>query len=228
MAILVLVALRDWNLGGWLVIENGVVEWLQVILMGIAGVLAARQGLAAKRRGEPFALEVAIVAAMTMICIGEVDLDRVLFGTKVIHTKFFVSPKHPLGWRLLAVLVVVGAPTAVGIWLLVHIRELWWASLRGLLEPWGQTATFGISLYVLVQVFEHRIDRLPWQPSPDFFEEVLELVARAQHVRRTCRATTRYHESNVGPTLDRDHRPGSRPVGLPGRVPGQCRLPGEA
>jgi hypothetical protein len=71
---------------------------------------------------------------------------------------------------------VVGAPTAVGIWLLVHIRELWRACLRGLLDPWGQTATLGIGLYMVVQIFEHRIGRLPWQP-PYFFEEVLELVA---------------------------------------------------
>jgi hypothetical protein len=176
VAILVLVVLRDWKLAGWLVIENGIVEWLQVILIGATGVLAARQGLAAKRRGEPFAFEVAVVAAMTMLVIGEVDLDRVLFGTKVIHTRFFVSPKHPFGWRLLAVLVVVGVPTAVGVWLLVHFRELLRACLRGLLEPWGQTASFGIGLYVVVQIFERRIDRLPWQP-PYFFEEALELVA---------------------------------------------------
>ena len=57
----------------------------------------------------------------------------------------------------------------------MHIRELFWACLDGLLEPWGQTATLGIGLYVLVQIFEHRIDRLPWQP-PYFFEEGLELV----------------------------------------------------
>jgi RND family efflux transporter MFP subunit len=176
VAILVLLALRDPELGGWLVRENGVVEWLQVILMAIAGVLAAGQGLAAKRRGQPFVLEVAIVAAMTMICIGEIDLDRVLFGMKIIHTRFFVNPKYSLMWRLLAILVVVGAPTAVGIWLLAHVRELWRASLRGLFEPWGQTATFGIALFMFVQMFERRIDRLPWQPA-DFFEEVLELVA---------------------------------------------------
>jgi len=155
---------------------DDLVKKLQLPADAAAGVLAARHGLAAKRRGEPFVFEVAVVAAMTMICIGEVDLDRVLFGTKVIYTGFFVSPKHPLGWRLLAVLVVVGAPTAVGIWLLVHIRELWRACLRGLLEPWGQIATFGIGLYMFVQMFERRIDRLPWQP-PYFFEEVLELVA---------------------------------------------------
>jgi RND family efflux transporter MFP subunit len=175
VAILVMIAFRDWTFAGRLMVENGVVEWSQVNLFAAAGVLAAGQGLAVRRRGEPFALEVAIVAAMTMICIGEVDLDRVLFGTKIIYTKFFVSPK-PLGWRLLAVVVVVGAPTAVGIWLLAHIRELWWASIEGLCEPWGQTATFGIGLFMLVQVFERRIDWLPWQP-PDFFEETLELVA---------------------------------------------------
>ena len=46
VAIMVLVALRDWKLGGWLVIENGIVENLQVVLIVATGVLAARQGWA--------------------------------------------------------------------------------------------------------------------------------------------------------------------------------------
>jgi RND family efflux transporter MFP subunit len=176
VALLVAAALHDPKLGKRLVEENGVVEWLQVILMALAGALAAHQGLAAKRRGEPFALEVAIVMMMAMICIGEVNLDRVLFGTKIIYTKFFVNPRYPLRWRLLAVLVVVGPPTVGGVWLLLHVRELWRASVQGLGEAWGQTATAGVVVFGLVQVFEKRIDRLPWQPE-DFFEEVLELVA---------------------------------------------------
>ena len=47
VAIMVLVALHDWKLGGWLVIENGIVENLQVILIVATGVLAARHGWAA-------------------------------------------------------------------------------------------------------------------------------------------------------------------------------------
>jgi membrane fusion protein, multidrug efflux system len=176
VTILVLIALQDWTLAGWLIIENGVVESLQVFLIALAGVLAARQGLAARRRGEPIVLEVAIVAAMTLICIGEIDLDRLLFGTKIVSTRFFVNPRYPLKWRLLAALVVVGAPTAVSLWLLAHLRELWRASLRGLCAPWGQTATCGLGLFMVVQMFERRIDRLPWQP-PNFFEETLELVS---------------------------------------------------
>src|SRR5262245_14446680 len=156
--------------------ENGAAEWLQVILIAAAAVLAARQAVAARRRREPIALEVAIVGAMTIICVGEIDLDRLLFGTKIIHTKFFVHQAYPLGWRLLAVLVIVGAPTIVALWLLGHVRELFWASLRGLLEPWGQTATIGIAVFVFVEVFERPLNRLPWQP-PHFFEETLELVS---------------------------------------------------
>jgi len=176
VALLAFLSFRDVKLGESLMRENGVVEWLQVVFMAAAGVLAACQAVAARRRGEPIALEVAIVAAMTMICIGEIDLDRLLFGAKIIHTRFFVNPAYPLGWRLLAILVIVGAPTVVSVWLLWHIRELFWASLRGLLEPWGQTATIGIALFMLVEVVERRLNKLPGQPS-HFFEETLELVS---------------------------------------------------
>ena len=176
IVVLVAVALHDRHLATRLVVENGVLEWLQVILMASAGVLAARQGLAARRRGGPIALEVATVMAMAMICIGEINLDRLLFGMKIIYTKFFVDPRYPLQWRLLAVLVVVGPPTVGGVWLLLHVRDLWRASMQGLREAWGQTAAAGIVMFALVEAFERGIDRLPWQPE-NFFEEVLEFVA---------------------------------------------------
>jgi hypothetical protein len=70
-----------------------------------------------------------------IICIGEIDLDRMLFGTKVISTRFFANPKHSLAVRALAVAVVVGAPLAAGVWLLVHFRHLWRSSVDGLRQP---------------------------------------------------------------------------------------------
>ena len=176
VVILAFVSFRDLRLGENLMRENGVVEWLQVVFLAGAGVLAVRQAVTAWRRGEPIALEVAMVGAMVMICVGEVDLDRTLFGTKIVHTKFFVHRGYPLGWRLLAALVIVVAPTVVGLWLLWHVRELFWASVRGLLEPWGQTAIIGIALFVVVEVFERRLNRPPYQP-PHFFEETLEFVS---------------------------------------------------
>ena len=173
---LLAISVRDPVLAGRLVDEDNVVEWLQVLLTAGAGVLAFRQGRAARRAGQPATLEVAIVAAMVIICIGEIDLDRMFFGTKVISTRFFVNPKHSLAVRALAVAVVVGAPLAVGVWLLVHVRHLWRAGIDGLRQPWGQLAAFGLALFLAVEIFERPLGHLRSLP-PHFAEEVLELVS---------------------------------------------------
>jgi hypothetical protein len=170
------IAARNPVLAGRLVSEDQLVEWLQVVLAAGAGILAFRQGRAARRTGQPAALDVAIVAAMVIICIGEIDLDRILFGTKVIATRFFVNRTHSILVRALAVIVVVGAPVALGVWLLVHLRDLWQAAMKGLRQPWGQLAAFGMALFLAVQAFERPLNHLGSLP-PYFAEEVLELVS---------------------------------------------------
>ena len=175
VVVLLAIAIRDPVLGKRLVSENNVVEWLQVVLAGTTGVLAFQDARAARRTGQPIALDVAIVGAMAIICIGEVDLDRVLFGTKIISTRFFVDGRRWIVWRALAVLVIVGAPLALGIWLLVHVRELWRSGMTGLRQPWGQTAAFGMALFLAVEVFEKKLSRISSVPQY-FAEEVLELV----------------------------------------------------
>ena len=174
--VLLAVAIRDPALARQLVSENNVVEWLQVGLAGTAGVVAFQDARVARRAGQPFALDVAIVGAMAIICIGEVDLDRMVFGTKIISTKFFVDGRRWIVWRALAVLVVVGAPLALGTWLLVHLRELWRVGLAGLRQPWGHAAAFGTALFLAVEVFEKKLSRIPLLPQY-FAEEVLELIA---------------------------------------------------
>jgi hypothetical protein len=173
---LLILALAAPDLTARLLVENGAVEWVQVALVGGAGLLAARQARQARRAGQPAALEVAIVAAMVMVGIGEIDLDRMLFGTKVIATRFFVDPKHALALRALAVAVVVGGPLAVGLWLLRQRDHLWRAGVGGLREPWGQVAALGAGLFVTVEVLEGPLGRVAVFP-PYFLEEVLELVA---------------------------------------------------
>lgn len=178
LAVLVIAALGIWNppLAIAMMAENSVVEWLQVVLLAGAGGLAARQAWAALRVGQPAAFEVAVATTVMVICISEVDLDRVLFGTKVVATYFFVNPKYPLVLRALAVLVIVGFPTAVGLWLLRRWRQIRDVILPALHEPWGQTTFIGAALYVVVQVLEGPIDRIPWQQH-HLMEETLEFVA---------------------------------------------------
>jgi len=175
VVVLLAIAIRDPVLGKRLVSEDNVVEWLQVVLAGTTGVLTFQDARAARRAGQPIALDVAIVGAMAIICIGEVDLDRVFFGTKIISTRFFVDGRRWIVWRALAVLVIVGAPLALGIWLLVHVRELWRSGMTGLRQPWGQTAAFGMALFLAVEVFEKKLSRISSVPQY-FAEEVLELV----------------------------------------------------
>ena len=176
VAALLAVAAYDPVLSARLVDEGSAVEWLQVVLALGAGALALHQGRAARRAGRPATLEVAIVAAMAMICVGEIDLDRMLFGTKVIATRFFVNPKYPLAARALAVTLIFGVPAAVGVWLLIHVRHLWQAVGAGLRQPWGQTAAFGMALFLVIELVEKPLNRLPGLP-PYFAEETLELVS---------------------------------------------------
>jgi hypothetical protein len=47
--------------------------------------------------------------------------------------------------------------------------------MTGLRQPWGQTAAFGMALFLAVEVFEKQLSRISSLPQY-FAEEVLELV----------------------------------------------------
>ena len=176
LLVLCAIAIVDRNRAQALLAEHGLVEWIQVALMSVAAALAARHGIADAEAGRPAALDVAIAATLGFIVLGEVDLDRAIFGMKIVSTHFFVNPGYPLALRALAVLVIVGVPVAVGVWLATRWRTVLDGSLAGLREPWGQVAGFGLALYVLVQLFERPIDNSPWQPR-NFVEETFEFLS---------------------------------------------------
>ena len=207
VAIIEVAGILDPPLAVALVAEGSAAEWVQVVLMAGTGALAAGHGWAAIRAGRSAALEVAIVTAMIMACVSEIDLDRMLFGVKVVRTQFFVDPRQPLALRALAVLVIVGAPAAVGVWLLTRSRALSEAVRAALRQPWGQTAAFGAAVYVVVQVFEGPIDRVPWQLH-HMLEETAELVAT---ICMFIALASRTRERSPGPTEPR----GTLSVGRP-------------
>jgi hypothetical protein len=169
-------ALVDPALAGRLTVENGVVEWIQVLLEAAAAVLFARHlARDASRVGRVSPLDVVIVASLVGLVIGEVDLDRLIFGTKIIATKFFVDARVAFGWRLLAMLVVVGVPLAIGVFALVRIRAFWrdgWAAIasRGA-RARGERGSGGVDRAL-------RETARPRAGCPRYFlEELLELVA---------------------------------------------------
>jgi len=179
IAVIVLsaIALVDPTLAERFTAENGVVEWLQVLLDADAAVLFARHLVRdASRTGRVSPLDVVIVASLIGLIIGEVDLDRLVFGTKVVSTRFLVNARVALQWRVIAAVVVVGVPVAIGMSALVRVRLVWRDSWAAVAQPWGRVLAAAVALAILTELFERPLGHVPGVPRY-FLEELLELVA---------------------------------------------------
>jgi hypothetical protein len=179
LAVLVLstIALVNPALADRLTVESGVVEWLQVLLDGAAALLFGRHLVRnALRSGRVSPLDFVVVSCLIGLIIGEVDLDRLLFGTKVISTRFFINAKVALPWRAIAAAVVVGVPVAIGMFALVRIRDFSREGWAAIAQRWGRVLAVGVAILVLTQIFERPLGHVPGVPHY-FFEELFELVA---------------------------------------------------
>ena len=177
VAVLSAIAIVEPALAARLTVENGVVEWLQVLLDAGAALLFGRELVRnARDTGRVSPLDLAIVSCLIGLIIGEADLDRVLFGTKVIWTRFFVDGQIAIQWRLLAALVVVGVPAAISFFVLARFRAFWYEGWAAVAQPWGRVLAASVVLSVLTEVFERQLGHVPGVPK-FFLEELFELVA---------------------------------------------------
>jgi hypothetical protein len=177
VAVLSVIALVDPPLAARLTVENGAIEWLQVLLDAGAALLFGRDLVRnARETGRVSPLDLAIVSCLIGLIIGEVDLDRLLFGTKVIATRFFVNGKVALHWRVLAMLVVVGVPAAIAIFVVARFRAFWREGWAAVAQPWGRVLAASVALSVVTEIFEKQLGHVPGVPQ-FFLEELFELVA---------------------------------------------------
>jgi hypothetical protein len=113
VSLVVTIQLVDPVLADVLTREDGVVEWLQVGLFAAAAVLALRGAWTTVKAGGSPVLEILLTALLGGLIIGEIDLDRLVFGRKIIYTRFLVDEAVWLGWRALAAAVMAGVPAAL-------------------------------------------------------------------------------------------------------------------
>lgn len=173
---LAITASVDWDLADRLTREDAAVEWAQAILCAVAGVFAVRTARDRWRAGASPVAEVLVAAMMAGLITGEIDLDRLLFGRKIISTRFLVDGGVWLGWRALALLVMAVPPVVLGLYAVWRWRELLVAIRRALTGSAGRVFIGGSVIFGLTEAFEKPLGRIPGMPRY-MAEEVLELVA---------------------------------------------------
>jgi hypothetical protein len=176
MAVLLGIVAIDPGLGGQLSRENGVVEWLQAVLFATAAVAALRTAWDLNRAGVSPVFEILVAATLIGLDIGEVDLDKVLVGRKIISTRFFVDAGVPLAGRLIAALVLILPPLALAVYSWRRRIELFRAIVAALSASSGRVLAGGLLIFGVTELFEKPLGHV--QGLPTFFvEESLELVA---------------------------------------------------
>ena len=174
--ILIVVWAVDPPLADRLTRENETVEWLQVALFALGAALALGAAWKLRGIGASPVLEILVAAMLMSLIIGEVDLDRVVTGHKIIHTLFFVDARVPLGWRVVAGLVLVVPPIALAFYAFVRRVELIAATWRAVGTPWGRTFVAGVFLFGVTEVFERPLGHVVGLPKY-MAEESLELIS---------------------------------------------------
>jgi hypothetical protein len=97
-----LLAFHDPGVAERLTAEDGAIEWIQVLLCAAALLISVPSARSCYSAGRPIMFDVLILTGLAAIVIGEVDLDKRIFGVKIIATRFFVDQHIFLPYRMLA------------------------------------------------------------------------------------------------------------------------------
>lgn len=197
VALLLVLGIVDPALTARLVDEHGPVEWMQVGLSAVAAALALGRARSLVRAGRSPAFDLVVGLVMIVLAVAELELDRWIFGTKVVGSRFFLAPRKPVAWpwRTITNVIAYGVPAAVGVYALARARELVDVARTALREGWGWSLLGGVVVLGASQGLERTLARLAFV-SPYFAEEVAELAGAACFVLAYA---VRPREPHAGP-----------------------------
>lgn len=168
----------DVGLAARLTAEDGLIEWLQVLLFAGAALTSARLGTlewAARRSGAP---DVLLTASFVFIAISEMELPRRILGKSIKIGRLAREVAAGFPRESIFVLVVAGLVVGLGVYTLRHRAELVAWGCSALETAWGRLLLLGVSILVLTEIFERSLNRLLGSGLPrPLLEETLELLA---------------------------------------------------
>lgn len=178
VVVMTVVASVDFRLAERLVGEDGLVEWLQVVLFAAAALITARFAAlewAARRSG---AADVLLTAGFVFLAISEMELPRWILGKSIKIDRLARDVAAGLPRETMLVVVVAGLAVAVGIYALRHRTDLLVWGSAALRNSWGPLLLLGACLFVVTEIFERSLNRVMGAGLPrSLLEESLELLA---------------------------------------------------
>ena len=168
----------DVSLAERLVAENGVVEWLQVVLLIGAGAICLRLAALDRAKGASGAPDVLLAAGFAFVVVSEMELPKLLAG-KIRMDRLVRDVAAGLPRQTIFVVVVAGLALAVAIYALRHLPELLAWAWSALGTDWGRLFYLAAAILVITEAFERATNRRMASmglPRP-LLEETLELVA---------------------------------------------------
>lgn len=179
VAAVVAVSIADTRLATSLSIENGPMEWLQVVLLAGAGLMGARhvaREWAERRSG---ASDVVLTAGFAWLAICEMELPYYILGKGVKLSRLARDVAAGVPRDSLLVLAVAGLAAALGAYALRYRADLVAWGRSALQTAWGRLLLLGACVFLLVEIFERPLNRMMvgrGLPGP-LLEETLELLA---------------------------------------------------
>lgn len=164
----------------WFVSENGPVEALQGLMLGIAAAMTALRCRRLVAAGRPAVSEVVLTYGFVVLLTGELDIWKTLVGRNLTIRRVMLLPPAPFIRAMLILAVMIAVSVGVAVYALRHLRALWHWGLAALDTGWGRLLLLGVVIFAGTELFERRLNWiLPTVFPKTFLEEGLELFANA-------------------------------------------------
>jgi hypothetical protein len=160
--------------------ENSPVESVQTVLLAMALALCLVRWRRLVAMGRSPASEVVLAVGFFILLEGEIEAWQRVLGSTMTFRHTFRQPPALFAVWLSLYAAMVAALVLFASYVLRRLGLLWRWGLAGLRTDWGRLLVLAVTILVLTEVFERRLNHvLPAVFPKSMLEETFELIAGA-------------------------------------------------